>query len=284
MKKVQLMMVMLFTLVTMFSCSDSDNSNTTEQEEKVLNSGEISVKNGKDEVDTISFTCVGCSENLTMSQFNKIVNESMDLTKNTLKYPLSFIPKQLEITIIKEDSLYMYDNGKKLENTLTVISQSKYIAKNGYGNELEGDGLVSFNLVNGEVKDISNDIKLEDLKFDEKYINRRLTGTHKYDFIRVTPTKSKSLIVESSLSCVDEGAKFTITLNDKEETEIELGGSYNDFNCDGLTYFNWFKSSQIEKLKSINIKYLYIYSRGESVMVQVPKNQSDYFKQLFNIY
>lgn len=283
MKKVQLIMMGLFTLVTMFSCNSSKSEDST-VEEKVLNSGEVSVKNGKDEVDTISFTCIGCSENLTIGQFNDIVNESNKLTKESLKYPLSFIPKELEITIIKEDSIYMVGSGKKFENTFTVISSSKYIAKNGYGNELEGDGSVSFNLVDGKIKDISDNIKLKDLKFDDKYINRSLTGFYKNDFIKLTPTKRKSLIIESSISCVDEGAKFIITLDNKDETEIELGGSYNDFNCDGMAYFNWFNSAQIDKLKTNNIKYLYIYSRGESSMAVISKNQSDYFKQLFNLY
>lgn len=278
-KKIQLIMVMLFTLVTIVSCSDS---NSKKSQEKVLNSGEINVKNGKDKNDTIAFTCVGCSENLNINQFNDIVKESINLTKNTLKYPLSFIPKYLEITIIKEDSIYMYDNGKKLDSVFTVISSLKYIAKNGYGNELEGNGLVSFNLVDGKIKDISDEIKLIDLKFDDKYINRSLTGTLKDNFIKLTPTKRKSLIVESSLTCVDEGAKFTITLDDN--TEIELSESYNDFNCDGVAYFDWFKDSDLDILKNKNIKYLYIYSRGESVMVPISKNQNDYFKQLLNLY
>ena len=136
MKKVKLIMVSLFILATMISCGDSKQEQVS-VEVKVLNSGEISVKNGRDEVDTISFNCIGCSENLTMGQFNDIVEESVELTKQGLKYPLSFIPKELEITIIKEDSLYMFSSGKKLDNTFTVISSSKYIAKNGYGNELE---------------------------------------------------------------------------------------------------------------------------------------------------
>lgn len=97
-------------------------------------------------------------------------------------------------------------------------------------------------------------------------------------------TNRKSFIVETSIRCVDEGAKFTITLDDKDKTEIELGGSYNDFNCDGTCYFEWFNKSQIEKLKSSDIKYLYIYSRSESAMVSIPKNQSDYFKQLFKLH
>lgn len=276
-------MLGLFTLVTMFSCNNSKDEYSTTKE-TVLNSGEIFVKNGKDEVDTIPFTCTGCSENLTVNQFNTIVEHSVKLTKESLKYPLSFIPKELDLTIIKEDSLYMVGTNKKFDNTFTIISSHKYIGKNSYGNELEGDGLVSFNLVDGKIKDITDEIKLKDLKFDGKYINRSLNGFHKTDFIKLTPTIQKNILIESSITCVDEGAIFTIIFNNKEESEIKLAGSFNDFNCDGVAYFKWFSNSQIEKLKTTDIKYLYIYSRGESVMVPISKNQNDYFKQLFNLY
>jgi hypothetical protein len=55
------------------------------------------------------------------------------------------------------------------------------------------------------------------------------------------------------------------------------------FNCDGLSFFDFYNKTKQNKLKNIGIKYLFIYSRGESVMVRVPKNKSNYFQQLMNL-
>jgi len=263
-----------------YSCN---NTNSTKETAKVTNSGKITVENGKGEKDTINFQCIGCEENIkTIELFDKVINEANLLTKNSLNYPLSFVPKSVNLTVIKEDSLYYFANNKKIENVILVIATYIYIAKNGYGNELEGEALNSFYIKDDKVTDLANEIKLENLSFDDKYINRSLAGYGESSkFIEFTPTKAKSIIVKSSLSCVDEGSSFQITLENDEEINLK---SWNDFNCDGTSYFRWFTNSQIDKLKASKIKYLYIYSRGESVMVSVPKNKSDYFQQLIDLY
>jgi hypothetical protein len=102
------------------------------------------------------------------------------------------------------------------------------------------------------VNDQKNEIKLENLSFNEKYINRTLAGYGKNsEFIEFTPTKDKSIIVESSLNCVDERSSFQVTLENDEKIELK---SWNDFNCDGTSYFKWFNKSQIDKLKTSRIK------------------------------
>ncbi len=156
-----------------------------------------------------------------------------------------------------------------------------YLAKNDYGNEFEGEVTNSFYMKDNKVTDLSDDIKLNNLAFDDKYINRTLNGYGKNaEYIEFTPIKDESIILQSSLSCVDEGSSFQITLENNEQIELK---SWNAFNCDGTSYFEWFNGSQINKLKTSRIKYLCLNSRGKSIMVSVPKNESDYFQQLFNL-
>jgi hypothetical protein len=278
-KLTNISMIFLSTAMFLHSCK---NANTEDETVKVTNNGKTSVENGKGEKDTIDFQCIGCEENIkTIDLFEKVIEEANSLTKNSLNYPLSFVPKSVDLTVIKEDSLFYFDNNKKIENVILIISKYAYIAKNGYGNELEGEAINSFYVKDSKVTDLANEIKLNKLAFDDKYINRTLSGYGKNsEFIEFTPTKDKSIILKSSLGCVDEGSSFQITLENDEEIELK---SWNDFNCDGTSYFKWFNVSQINKLKTSRIKYLFIYSRGESVMVSVPKNKSDYFQQLINL-
>jgi hypothetical protein len=281
MKKSTSISTILISLgILLYSCN---NANSTKETVKVTNKGKITVENGKGQKDTINFQCIGCEENIkSIVLFDKVINEANLITKKSLKYPLSFIPKSVNLTLVKEDSLYYFENNKKIENVILVIAKYDYIAKNSYGNELEGEALNSFYIKDEKIIDLENKIKLEKLFFDAKYINRTLASySNKSEFIEFTPTKDKSIIVKSSLGCVDEGSNFQITLENDEEIELK---SWNDFNCDGTSYFRWFNNTQVEKLKTSRIKYLYIYSKGESVMVTIPKNKSDYFQQLIGLY
>jgi hypothetical protein len=275
-KLASISIILLSSAIFLYSCN---NANSV----KVTNSGKITVENGKGEKDTINFQCIGCEENIkTIVLFDKLINEANLLTKNSLNYPLSFVPKSVDLTVIKEDSLYYFESNKKIENVIHVIAKYAYTAKNSYGNELEGEALNSFYIKDENVKDLENEIKLEKLSFVDKYINRTLAGYGKNsEFIEFTPTKDKLILVQSSLGCVDEGSAFQITLENGEVIELI---SWNDFNCDGTSYFRWFNKSQIDKLKTSRIKYLYIYSRGKSVMVTIPKNKCDYFQQLIVLY
>ncbi|MBM3456158.1 MAG: hypothetical protein FJX80_13625 [Bacteroidetes bacterium] len=271
-KLTSITIILLSSAMFFYSCNNA----------KVTNSGKITVENGKGEKETINFQCIGCEENIkTIEMFDKVVTQANILTKNSLNYPLSFVPKSVDLIVVKEDSLYYFENNKKIENVIRIISKYSYIGKNSYGNELEGEALNSFYIKDENVTDLENEIKLEILSFDDKYINRTLDGYMNSEFIEFTPTKDKSIIVKSSLSCVDEGSTFKIILENDEEIELK---SWNDFNCDGTSYFRWFNKSQINKLKTSRIKYLFIYSRGNSVIVNIPKNKCDYFQQLIDLY
>jgi hypothetical protein len=279
MKKSKKFLILLLSPLLFFYACNSTQSNI----EKVTNSGKTITLNGKGEKDTISYQCIGCEENIKTSElFDKVISEANSLTKNSLNYPLSFLPKSIDLTVIKEDSLYYFDNNKKIDNVILVIAKYSYIAKNSYGNELEGEALNSFYIKDKKVSDLADKIKLKNLSFDDKYISRVLDvyGDNS-EFIEFTPTIEKSIIVKSSLSCVDEGSWFQIIFENDEEINLK---SWNDFNCEGYSYFRWFNQAQLDKLKTMRIKYLYINSRGESIIVDIPKNKSDYFQQLVNLY
>ena len=273
------MKTLILSLLTMLIISCGSNGSKTE-EKNVLNEGTTIVENGKGLNDTIPFKCIGCKENLSLEMFEKVKNESSKIAKNNLNNPLSFIPQSMDIVLIKEDSLYSFETNKKIDSVITVLTTYKYIGQNAYGTEMSSEQLISFYLVNGLISDISESVKLEDLKFEEKSINRTLSLSYNTSFIEIIPTKDKSLIVKSSVSCVDEGTWLLIKLLNGDEIKLV---SWNDFNCDGTSYFRWFTKQQIEKLKANKIESISVVD-DKSVAVIVPKNKSDYFIQLLNLY
>ncbi len=273
------MKTLILSLLTMLIISCGSNGSKTE-EKNVLNEGTTIVENGKGLNDTIPFKCIGCKENLSLEMFEKVKNESSKIAKNNLNNPLSFIPQSMDIVLIKEDSLYSFETNKKIDSVITVLTTYKYIGQNAYGTEMSSEQLISFYLVNGLISDISESVKLEDLKFEEKSINRTLSLSYNTSFIEIIPTKDKSLIVKSSVSCVDEGTWLLIKLLNGDEIKLV---SWNDFNCEGTSYFRWFTKQQIEKLKANKIESISVVD-DKSVAVIVPKNKSDYFIQLLNLY
>ena len=269
--------ILSFTLVLNACSSDS------KPQDEISNKGKVTVENGKSEKDTIPMTCTGCKEHLqTKKLFDRVVNHAVELTKNQLKFPLSYLPENIELTVIKEDKLIDVESNKPIKDVLQVISEVKYVAKNGYGNELNGESVNSFYVQNEKFVDLKNRIKLPKLAFEKGYINRDLNCfSDDTDYITFTPLDDKSIIVKSSLSCVEEGSIFQITLEGGDKIEIK---SWNDFNCDGTSYFNWFSPKDVEKLKLAKIVSLFFYSDGEATMVDVPQNQRDYFIELFELY
>lgn len=272
MKKVSLMLMLI---LLMFSCTIQKN------ERIVQNEGDVVVKNGMND-DTITYKCYGCQELLDTTTFDKVVIESTLRAKNNLNIPLSFVPISMKIMVSKNDSLYDFETNEKIKNLLDVYIEYDYIGKNAFGTEMSGKQQLLYSLVDGDIINISDTKKLDSLKFNEDdYINRTLIGYNNDEYIEFIPLKKKRFIVNSSISCVDENSTFIVFLENEKEVELK---SWNSFNCDGNMYFDFYKKSQIDELKSSKIKYLYVYSRGNSVMVSISKNQSDYFQQLFNLY
>ena len=269
-------LLILLSIIYLQSCkSDLTKSHIVED------TGSVVVKNGKNLDDTIDYTCTGCKSLLTRDLFTTIQSEATKGAKNNLNNPLSFIPVSQEITILKLDSLINFETGKKIDSVLCAQINYSYTGKNAYGTEMGGGQLIYVYLVAGQIKDLVNEVKLEDLKFNDKYINRTLFCSKEDEFIELIPTKDKSIIIRSSLGCVDRGASLILTLQDGNEVKIL---SWNDFNCEGKSYFNPFSQNQVQKLKLSPIKYIHIYSRSKSQLLEVPKNQSDYLQQFIGLY
>lgn len=277
-KLTSILIVVLTTTFILTSCQGSKSK----EAEKVKNEGKVIVLNGQGKNDTIDYKGVGCVENIKdTALLNTIIREMSERTKKLLNFPLTFNPQKIELTVIKQDSLYYFDSNKKIENTILVIAKSFYIAKNAYGTEIEGDNMTSFYVKDDKITDLEDQIRLDSLKFDGENINRKLSLYSKYDesAIDILPTKGKDYIVFSSLNCVDEGTWLLIGLENGEEIKLI---SWNDFNCDGKSYFNPFSSKQVQKLKEVKIKSISIVDK-KSVTCMVPKNETDYFIQLMKL-
>jgi len=266
-----------FIVLTVNSCSNSSTS--PEKEDKVENSGDVIVENGAGKTDTISYSCIGCSEMLpSKKEFDMLAQEATKRTKNSLNFPLSFIPKDISLTLIKEDSLISVKTNQKIKNVIQVIISYKYIAKNGYGNELEGEDLKSFYLKDLKISDLEDEIKLETLAYVDGNINRslELLDHRKTESIRLFPGSSGSLILVSSLGCVDEGTWLLLGLENGEEIKLI---SWNDFNCDGNSFFKLLNTSQKEKLKAHKLKTITVVD-DKSIICHVPLNRADYLQQV----
>jgi len=265
--------------VCIISCN-----NAKEKKEiiKIKDACNIVVKNGMDELDTIPFTCSNCEKYIQdTSTFNMVVKEATQKTRSILKYPLSFIPKKLEVMIEKEDSLFYFDNNKKIENTFKVTYFYKYIGNNAYGNKLEGEEINSFYLKDNYITDLKSEIRLDSLEFEGERISRHLTLIDIYEKnpLEFIPTDKKQLILKTNTSCVDEKTTLLITLDNKEEIRLK---SWNDFNCEGRLYYN-LNSKQMNALKGHKVDNIWVGTK-ESIMCSVPKNKSDYFIQLINLW
>ncbi|MCC6701922.1 MAG: hypothetical protein IT221_10390 [Fluviicola sp.] len=272
----------LFTAIQLsflMACSGSSNGTI---KEKIEDSGIILVENGLGKKDSVSYDCIGCSNLLKKQQtIDQLIEKASKETKTGLNYPLSFKPKSIHLTMIKEDSLISFDTKKRLKNVIQVIVEYNYIAKNGYGNELEGDNVQTFYLQDEKIKNLSESIQLEPLSLIDGSINRSLdlVSHNGNESMSLLPTKDGSIIVMSSIGCVDEGTWLIFELENGEEIKLV---SWNDFNCEGKSYFKAFSSSQKEKLLAKRLKSIGIFD-DKGFLCPLPKNQTDYFQQYLKL-
>ncbi len=268
------LLIILTFLISLFSCSEN---------KKVENSGIVLAKNGYDELDSVQFECVGCKENLSIELFNKVIEECTEISKQSLNNPLSFVPKKVNIVVIKETDK-RWVNGGKITNLFTVISDYKCYGKNAYGTELETNILKSFNIHNKKIVDLKDDIKLEDVNIervgDLGLVNRNINILLDDDWIEIQPIISDddiSLVSRSSISCVKDAFLIISTENDY----ISMV-NINDFNCDGESSYYYLNDDDIKKLKNEKIKEIRLNVDDEQIIVNVPNNQQDYFIQILN--
>lgn len=246
----------------------------------IPNKGTVVVLNGMGEKDTIPYTCNFCDSLISdTSLFNEIIRRSTSETRAKLNYPLSFIPRKIELGFAKIDSIILVSSNKVLDSVINAIVKYDYIAKNGYGNELEGDAYSQFYTRGSKILEIQDEIKLENLKFIEGNINRSLSLYDEDKSIEIIPTEEKHLIVITSNTCVDNGSWLVIKLESGEEVQLT---SWNDYNCKGTSYFNGFTEEQVQILKNSRIRSI-IFHDDESIGFYPPSNKSDYFIQLMDL-
>lgn len=273
----------LLLLILTYSCGEKSS---TSGESEVKNSGTLKLKNGKDEIVDVKYGCIGCKEYLKdIKEFDKVIEYINEFRKDYLKYPLSYIPRNLQIKITKGDSLKYYNTGKNIEGLLLIRCQMNYIAKNGYGNELEDDSDDLLYYLNGSFKDLDEEIELPKLAEDtyEGAVNRDLivydnsTG----ESIRLVAFLSQDGFLLEIDGCVEEGAGIYFSLEGEEPMRFS---NVAKFNCKGTSVINNFTKSQVEKLKTKKLKYIAVYkNRTDRVLGSVNENEQDYLMQFFEL-
>ena len=248
----------------------------------VKDTSTVLVLNGKNKLDTANYTCLNCAKYLNdTGVFHTVIAEASMQAKQSLKNPLSFIPISMDIIVGKADSLF-YVTGKKVDSCFTIVVDYKCIGKNAYGTENEVNTSSLIYLVNNKITDLNGKLKKEALAFtNEGYINRSLHLYDNSESLTLQPVKSGGsiyLAVTSSESCVDKGARLSITFDNDEKITMT---SWNDFNCKSNSYYT-LKASDLEKLKANKIKYV-SFSDSETIFCSVPENNNDYLIQFANL-
>ena len=159
----------VISILFIFSC------NSEKKGHKIEDIGIVHVKDGKGNTDSIKYMCFSCDSLLESKLlFERILEEAGNKTKKKLNYPLSFNPEKISIYINTADSLWDFETGGKIDSVLEISYHYEYIAKNGYGNELEGKEFNTFYIKDGNFVELEEKVKLKPLKFDDEFVNRSL--------------------------------------------------------------------------------------------------------------
>lgn len=271
-------LVQLFLIALIFYSCNSIVSNN------VKNTAVVDVINGAGQKDTVRYSCDSCDKYINSNEIlNKIIDQATVEAKASLNNSLSFIPRSIKITVEPKDSFYYYSTNKHIDSCLMISVDYECIGKNAYGTEgLVNTSSLIFLIGNKIQENFINIIKRTPLSTSDngRIVDRGLTlydvdGEGKFSILP-TLNHPYSLILNSSISCIDKGAILSIIFNDKSEIRLS---NWNDFNCKGIAYFN-LSSSDIEKLKSEKVHDVSFYvESGKSQFSQVSDNESDYFIQ-----
>lgn len=247
--------------------------------------GTVAVKNGKGDLDSILYSCLGCDSLITEERiFKAMVNRATEDLKGKLNFPLSFVPTKISFMVSKKDNERYYEDDSLITNLWLVFATYEYIASNAYNTQIAGTSESSFYIKDGVVQNgIENKIKLEALKFNKDgLINRDLAlyddrGKH----VIVSPyynekKKSFNLHVNTSHTCVDDRAELIIVFDDKSQYSMF---AWNAFNCDADSYYTISKKD-IKAISEKPVRAIGVHSRGDLVMCFLEKNQVDYFIEL----
>jgi hypothetical protein len=253
---------------------------------KIKNSDVVTVSNGMDKPDTVRYTCDSCEKYIrTPEVLNKLIDQATKKAKESLNNPLSFIPRSIKMSITPEDSLYYYSTNKRIDSCLLINIEYKCIGKNAYGTEGEVISNSMIFLVGDSIRNnFIEEIRKKPLAFADKgkIVDRKL---NLYDIdgegnFSILPTISKpfALIVKTSISCVDKGAKLHIMFDNKSEITLT---NWNEFNCNGTAYFN-LTSNIIEQLRTKKVRNISFYD-DKQIFASVPQNDSEYLMQYVNL-
>lgn len=250
-------------------------------EPKFSNNGVVTVLNGRNEVDSLSYKCDSCYEILKDKKvFDTLISIATSDAKAVLRNKLSFLPISVDLKVIPQDSLY-YTSGEKIDSLVTVIANYKCIGKNGYGVEDEVESTSLIYLVNNKVVNLEGKIKMDTLSLQgDGVVSRNLTVYTDDGKITIQPVKIRGdvhLIAVTDESCVED-ARLKITFTDNEEMSMT---SWNKFNCDNNSYFK-ITPAQLKSLESKPISFI-SFAEDDFLFCSVPENEKDYFIQFVKL-
>ena len=266
--------------VSLFSCG---SGSTQDKPYKFESNGKVPVKNGKGEIDSVEYTCLGCDSLIKEARlFTSMVSKATEELKGDLNFPETFVPKKIQFIVSQEKGRSYFDNDSLIDDLWLVNVIYDYVANNAYNTPITGEKLIDFYVMAGNIQiDLDKKLKLEPLVFnDEGLINRDLLTTREDTYIIVSPyynekKKTYNLIVKTSQTCVDYRAEFMINFKDKSTLSLF---SWNDFNCDATSYFTLTKKDFIA-ISEKPVESIGLYSRDDLEMCWLDKNQVDYFIQ-----
>lgn len=273
----------LFAYVVIIILISSCGGKITSSSSGVKNSDTTRVPDGRGVEDTVRYTCDSCEKYIKTQQLlNKIIEHATNDAKAALNNPFSFVPRSIKISVFPRDSFYYFGSNKHVDNCKEVNIEYKALGKNAYGTEGEANSSSVLFLVDDSIRNnFGDEIRLPPLAIvgsNDQVLNRELTL---YDIdgdgnFRILPTvgKLRILIVTSSQSCIDKGARLYINFADS--TEISLR-SWNDFNCKGTAYF-YLTPQLLEKFANKELDHISFFADKQQYG-RVDKNESDYFMQ-----
>lgn len=244
------------------------------------------VINGRDQADTVKYTCDSCeSFRITKQTFRKVIDEATSLTKSSLKNQLSFVPMSIKLSLAKKDSLYYYISNKHVDSCIAFTVDYQCIGKNGFGveNEVKSSNII-FVVGDSVHSNFNEEVRLPQIQIDftSGGLNRQLflrdDNTNDYMVIEPSAVRNFFLILNTSESCVNRGALLTIVFADGTKTNFR---NWNDFNCKGVSYYS-LGSADLELFKTKKVAYVSFHD-DDDILARVPPNQSDYFMQYANL-
>lgn len=258
----------------------------------VKDNGNISIKNGKNELISVPYECSGCALNMVdFNTFKLITEATFEEVKKNLRNPLSFNPSNITIKIYKDDSLRYFGNKSRVGSVLSINSSVYYTAKNGFGNEIEGKYVDFFYVKNGNIdRKLADIIELPPLSLEKglygsSFVSRHLfVSNDNFEFIDISPDinfEKDGFYLTVKSSFVDGGYGTSLTFSFDNNINFTLNANRETNEDKSISYYNieneHLKIYHRNKLLSICIR------KNDSYCCSVVDNKREYFKEYFRI-